>query len=80
LVLTHVVNKAIACDQPIPDITDQTYIDRSMLLGAAAREKEPMLRMAWDELFNTYPVPVRPVHTGVLSFPSCLAVSAAVEW
>lgn len=66
LVLTYVVNKAVACDERIPDVTDQTYIDRAMVLGEAAREKEPTLRVAWDDLFSTYPIPARPAGTGAL--------------
>lgn len=60
LVLTYVVNKAIACDEPVPDITDQTYIDRAVQLGASARAREPTLQAAWDDVFSAYPEPVQP--------------------
>lgn len=71
LVLTYVINSAITKGEGIvPDMTNQTFIDRAVRLNDSARAAEPALREEWDDVFYAYPEPVRPRSTGTIAAQS----------
>ena len=61
LVANYVVARARERLEPIPDVTDQTFIDRAMALTESGLASEPHLQRAWDEAFHAYPAPARPL-------------------
>lgn len=71
LIVDYVVRQAVENCEAVPDVLDQTFVDRAMSLTWDARMEEPALQDAWDEgHFSKLPPIRRPMRTGKIAAQS----------
>jgi hypothetical protein len=56
LILNYVALRAVQEDRPIPDLTNQTFLDNVLTFNEESFEAYPCLREANDRVFHTFPI------------------------